>query len=262
VFDPRDWDDDLKQTIAPGLFTAMVVGAQMENALKLYAYARKGMAIPPATWIKATSASEYAEFLLEEYGIDLEDIATELPDWFLEAAVERLVETFAQDYWEEINDHTADSIETIIRGGISDGKSTREVAKAIGEAAPERAGYRAMNAARTETGNALNYGHHTAIQQLEDETGIKMGSEWLSVCGSTSREEHCGADGTVVPLDETFDIGGYEARWPGDELLPPEQRCNCQCTIVSAFAGEELDPDDRQRIQEQAAEDEEEAEDN
>jgi hypothetical protein len=224
-----------------------VVGAQVEHALKLYAASRKGVVLPAQAWQKATSASEYAAMLAAEYGIDLDDIATELPEWLLEAAFERLEETFEEAYWAEINDHTKDAIETILRDGIRDGKSTREVAKSIGEAAPERAGYRAMNAARTETGNALNYGHHAGIRQLQEETGLEMATEWLSVCGSTSREEHCSLDGTTAPLDETFNVGGYEARWPGDELLPPEQRCNCQCTVVSSFVGEELDADDRRR---------------
>jgi uncharacterized protein with gpF-like domain len=225
----------------------MILGASTEQALKLYAAARKGVTLPQVAWEKATSASGYAAYLAAEFGVDLEDIATELPEWLVEAIAGRLQETFAQPYWMEVAVHTRDQIENIVKQGITDGLSSREVAKLIGEAAPDRAGYRAMNAARTETGNALNYGHHASIEQLGEDTGLEMASEWLSVCGSTSREEHCALDGTQAPVDETFNVGGYEARWPGDEMLPPEQRCNCQCTVVSAFVGEELDPDDRRR---------------
>ena len=248
----------MKRTIAPGLVEAMLVGAATEQALKLYAATRKQIKLAVLPSEKATSASEYAQFLAQEYGLDLDDIATELPVWFLEAVQQRLTETFAQPYWTEISEHTKDQIENIVKQGIQSGLSSREVAKLIGETAPDRAGYRAMNAARTETGNALNYGHHAGIEQLQAETGIEMASEWLSVCGSTSREEHCQLDGETATLDETFDVGGYPARWPGDELLPPEQRCNCQCTVLSSFVGEELDPDDR-RPEVEDAEDAEEA---
>ena len=205
----------------------MVVGAATEQALKLYAAIHKGITLPVSPQTKATSASEYALLLAEEFGIDLDDIATELPEWFLQAAYERLSETFEQEYWAGMNDTPKDQIEGALQAGVRDGLSTREVAKLIGEEAPERAGWRATNAARTETGNMLNAGHHAGIEQLQEDTGLKMGTEWLSVCGSTSREEHCALDGTTAPLDETFNVGGYEARWPGDESLPPEQRCNC-----------------------------------
>lgn len=221
---------------------SIVQGAAAENALKHYAIARKaarGESLPHVPLEKATSASDMAEQLADEYGLDFSAMgfATEMPEWLLEATKDRLDETFMEEYWFAVNDVTATEIEYQLAAGIEQGMSMREIASAIGELAPEYAGYRAMNVARTEIGNAMNYGHVAAIEQLNDETGMDFGKEWISVCGATTREDHCNLDGATAPIDGTFQLGDEEARWPGDELLSAGQRINCQCvpsdTLVS-----------------------------
>lgn len=90
------------------------------------------------------------------------------------------------------------------------------------------------------TAGMLNSGHEAAIQETERQTGIPMGKELLSVLGSTTRDTHADADGQVVASDGMFDIGGFEAPYPGHYSLPPQERCGCQCTVISAviFEGE------------------------
>jgi hypothetical protein len=231
--------------IAPTLFQAMIDGAKAETALKLYAVARKqmrGQRIQAVT--KATSASAIVDQLQDDYGVDLSGFATELPAWFLEAAAERLQDTFAKPYWQAVNDHTAANLQSLIFQGIEQGKSIRELAQWIGEAAPERAGYRALNCARTETGNALNFGHVAGIKQLEEETGLPTTKIWLSIHGSTTRDSHAAADQQEVLTEDVFNVGGEQARWPGDENLSAAERCNCQCSVLSGFVIEELAPED------------------
>jgi len=31
-------------------------------------------------------------------------------------------------------------------------------------------------------------------------------------------------------MDELFSVGGFEARYPGDPDLPPDQSIQCRCT--------------------------------
>ena len=79
------------------------------------------------------------------------------------------------------------------------------------------------------TGNtttALNAGHYAGIGNLQDETGIPMGVEWLSIRGNTTRESHAELDGVVVPHGGRFNLGGVMIKYPGDIALPAKDRCN------------------------------------
>ncbi len=178
--------------------------------------------------------------IVEELGLDWSDYPTEPPAWLIEAANESITEAFQQDYWQEIIETTGGDVETRIRRGIEDGLSIRDLAASITEL--NRSGYpkvRATRIARTESTQALSAGHAAGITQTAEETGLPMGLEWLSVFGSTSREDHMQADGQQVPVDGEFDIGGEKARWPGDHRLSAKQRIACQCSLLStAITGE------------------------
>ena len=93
-----------------------------------------------------------------------------------------------------------------------------------------------MTVARTESTDALNAGHNSAIIRTGQDTGIATEKEWLSVMGDTTRRDHASADGQTVSADGNFNVGGYAAPWPGHHSLPPGQRCNCLCTSIAAFA--------------------------
>lgn len=50
---------------------------------------------------------------------------------------------------------------------------------------------------------------------------------WI-VTSSNPRAEHAMMDGETVPFDELFSNG---AKYPGDQVLTPEESCNCQCQV-------------------------------
>lgn len=50
---------------------------------------------------------------------------------------------------------------------------------------------------------------------------------WI-VTSSNPRAEHAMMDGETVPFDEEFSNG---AKYPGDQVLTPEESCNCQCQV-------------------------------
>ena len=88
---------------------------------------------------------------------------------------------------------------------------------------------RATLIARTESTGAYNYG---ALNALVDEgVGCKR---WLATGDSRTRLTHRQADGQVVRVRGTFNVGGVAMRMPGDPSAPPAEVCNCRCTIVQA----------------------------
>lgn len=50
---------------------------------------------------------------------------------------------------------------------------------------------------------------------------------WLTTSGNP-RPSHAALDGTTIPVDGVFAIGG---RWPGDPFQPVEENAGCQCVL-------------------------------
>jgi len=220
-----------------------------------------------------SSATEYWLELLEEGGDDLwaevaslagaEIVAfgTELPTWLKNAAFEAIEDAFEQPYWQQIVETSMGDILTTIKNGIEDGLSIRELAVKIQD---DRGGdypmYRATNTARTEMTNMMSAGHVAGMDAISEETGVEMRPEWLSVYGITSRNSHMALDGqqadaeglfTMVSPGDEPDPGEYRIPWPGFPSLPASLRCNCQCSVLSSFVGEEVDRTDLDAVREE-----------
>lgn len=215
---------------AEGLFAKMAASWHQKR-VSLGAF-RRG---EKKTGEKKTSAEAAAEF----YGIEIPPgMALQMPDWLKDKAKAAIGKSFEGEWWDGIGETTRQGLENFIKLGLEDGWSIRRLSKEIstyfgGDAYPR---YRANNIARTELGNAMNAGHQFAIEQLQDETGLPMGKEWVSVMGPTTRITHADADGEQTDSpDGLFTLAGYEVPYPAHDSLPPEERCNCQCTIISSF---------------------------
>lgn len=188
---------------------------------------------------KPTTAEELAARL----GIEVPPMVdvSKYPPWLLKAAKKAVDETFKQDYWKQVVKTTREDLKQTIEDAIEEGISMRDIADEI--EATHGAEYtkaRAMNVARTESASAMNQGHISAMKQVEDETGIAIKAEWLSVNSVTSREAHMDLDGTLADDDGMFDLNGVRIPYPGHWSLPASDRCNCMCTILAAPVGSEL----------------------
>lgn len=88
----------------------------------------------------------------------------------------------------------------------------------------------------SNTGNALNGARASAMDRLAQEVpGLQMRRTWLSVLGETTRDDHANLDGVPADTDGLWYLGGMRIPWPAHYNLPPSQRCNCQCSILSGF---------------------------
>ena len=65
-----------------------------------------------------------------------------------------------------------------------------------------------------------------AVHQAQD-NGFerKVEKEWVT--GPNSRPTHAAMNGQRVGIDEKFSNG---AKWPGDDVLSPDESCGCNCT--------------------------------
>jgi hypothetical protein len=74
---------------------------------------------------------------------------------------------------------------------------------------------------------AVNAG--TAFAARTDEE--PLGLEWVSMHDDRVRDAHADADGQIVPTSESFTVGGYQMRYPGDPRVPIELWINCRCVV-------------------------------
>ncbi len=196
---------------------------------------------------KSTTASEWlenhpddlAQFeeMLLASGVEGVGILTELPESMKRSILEKLAESFGQDYWDDISVTTAGNAETILKEGLQSGWSIADMAKKLRESlgGTQYARTRAFNIARTESGNALNGARKSVLDDLMADLGpeVPMKPTWLSVLGTTTRDTHANLDG--VPADSTgmWTLSGYKIPYPGHYSLPARERCNCQCSLTA-----------------------------
>ncbi|HTI50349.1 MAG TPA: phage minor head protein, partial [Planctomycetaceae bacterium] len=143
-----------------------------------------------------------------------------------------LVRLVDEGHWKDVNDETRRQLSFVLQEGITDGDTLREMADRVErEMGPEWSGPRALKIARTESTAALNAGHYLGQQELEDE-GLAFGAEWMSIIDKDTRPDHVAADGQQIGVGETFNVGGFPAKYPGDPDLPAQERVNCRCVAV------------------------------
>lgn len=82
--------------------------------------------------------------------------------------------------------------------------------------------------------------------------GVRV--RWTTMHDNSVRETHRATDGQTRMLGDTFDVGGFDLKYPGDPVGPPSVWINCRCILapagrrgrnaVTAAALEEVEPDD------------------
>jgi HK97 family phage portal protein len=96
-------------------------------------------------------------------------------------------------------------------------------AELVDEAFVTFAAGRMLVEAATRTATVGNFARYDAAQQAG------AGSKTWRTNSANPRSSHAGLNGTTVPIGETFPNG---ALWPGDPILPAEERANCACRVT------------------------------
>ncbi len=125
-----------------------------------------------------------------------------------------------------ITDNTKSQLRTILNRGIEEGLGTDEIARIIRDSGNIGGLKRGKVIARTEIIRASNLG---SIEGARN-TNLELQKEWISTRDGRTRETHAILDGQVVGLDKPFNVGGFDADYPGSPNLPAEESINCRCT--------------------------------
>lgn len=120
-----------------------------------------------------------------------------------------------------------DELQRIIGDAYEQGYSVLRTSEQIVELADQFSVAQSRMLARTDLNGIANGGSVIAARMVG--VGFK---QWLTAEDDQVRPTHQDADGQTVPIDDSFDIGGEAAEYPGDPGLSDDEACNCRCTVV------------------------------
>lgn len=158
----------------------------------------------------------------------------------------------------KLNSHK--EIERILEKGLKDGSSIATFTREILDSGIRDEYYKARRVAVTEVLTA----HRAAQQEAFMQSPAVSEKMWRHTgeYRNEPRQNHVDMDGQRVPVGEPFELigadgGTYNPMYPGDPILPPEERINCHC-IEQPVVSEEilgLPLEERQRLQQEAIKD-------
>lgn len=94
---------------------------------------------------------------------------------------------------------------------------------------------KAMRVAATELHRAQEEAAQTARDRAAERVDFR--EVWLATLDQRTRDSHQQMDGKKKNDDGFFKVNGYDARFPGDPILPAAECINCRCTTVVEIPG-------------------------
>lgn len=139
-------------------------------------------------------------------------------------ARENLLRDVPDEIWLEIKGELAK--------GLDAGDSIRDLAKRVSAAFDAIDQGRAETIASNETAAAFGFSRNEAMKAA----GVKY-KKWLhSSIPEVPRPTHLALHGTIIPMDQPFDVGGEPLMYPTDPSGSPGNTINCHCIAVAASA--------------------------
>ena len=136
----------------------------------------------------------------------------------------------------QISNSTMRQINRVVNQGAQEGLGVAAIGKNIRDSLDGAfSRYRANTIARTETHSAASYANHQVNASLNIPNQMKR---WVAVSDARARATHVAANGTEVPLDEDFIVGGVAMSYTGDPRGGAKNVINCRCVTLY------IDPDD------------------
>lgn len=172
----------------------------------------------------------------------------------------------------EVNQTTHDSIISILKKGIAEGKGLNSSANSLVKLLPDFFNMKELerkrklvgdlkspdlfNALQDEIENDISFQYYRARRIARTEmlsangaatlegyrqSRVVVGKEWMCSMDSDSRKWHKEANGQVVPIDEPFLVGGEKLMHPGDSSLGASAKnvIQCRCTMRAKLRYEE-----------------------
>jgi len=139
---------------------------------------------------------------------------------------------------DEVYDLVAGQVATGVNLGESLPKLRDRIDSVLSTTGSERWPNRATVIARTESIGALNAGRFDAFRVLAEDSEDPLEMMWLATDDDRTRATHETAEGQRVPVRTPFVVGGFQLRFPGDPMGPPQEVIQCRCVPLLVAEGE------------------------
>ncbi len=240
-YDPLGGDQGEELKPQRGGTVEMSLAAPTETVKQEEPAAAEVDALLEAIWDREAESVKFTEVMLPDVteamvrGAGLEkrriekQVIEEFPEWT------RALAEWSRVRWDEtIGETTIKGLKETLAEGLAAGDTGPMMAARVRKLFDETYVGRATTIARTEIVSAANAGATMAGKQA----GMEK-KRWIATLDEHTRDDHEAADGQVVGINETFNVGGVSLRYPGDpEATDPSQTINCRCA-VSTISGEE-----------------------
>jgi hypothetical protein len=258
-----DYIEDIEDGVATALTeeTAYII-AEAEKAVDLETFAKEIW--PGVKYKDSLKASlvtifkdQFKKFMPEYVGYYLAKTDKSLKADRLSKRTTAWVESWSEELGQVMQLNSHKEIEKILTTGLEKGSSIAEFTRSILDSGIRDEYYKARRVALTEVLTA----HRAAQQEAFMQSPSVAEKMWrhTGAYRNQPRENHVDMDGARVSKSEAFELIGadgniYNPMYPGDTILPPEERINCHC-IDQPVVNEDilgLTLEERQALQQQA----------
>lgn len=85
--------------------------------------------------------------------------------------------------------------------------------------------------ALTETSFVSGMAEEEAAIYVSRELNVVLEKKWIRYYDERLRNSHHNVTTKYIPIESTFNVGGYNARMPYDKILPLKETMNCRCRL-------------------------------
>lgn len=160
-------------------------------------------------------ATEGALRTLRDVGISSEDFDSERMEAYIRKMAEGKATAFNNVTYRQLKKALDEEIGEDAEGATPEGVFDKAEAD------------RADNAGISFATAVMGFSALEAMNQCAPPSQYRRMKTWVVTSGNP-RPEHAAMDGETVGLDELFSNG---ARFPGDQVLTPDESCGCQCQV-------------------------------
>ena len=205
----------------------------------------------------AIFTERFGEFMPEFIGYYIQQTDKDLELKQVSKKTTEWVKSWSKDLGTIMQLNSHKEIESILERGLKEGSSIQEFTSAILDSGIRDEYHKARRVAVTEVLTA----HRAAQQEAFMQSPAVAEKAWKHTGSyrNDPRKNHMDMDGQRVRVDEPFELKGikggtYRPMYPGDPVLPPEERINCHCISQPVVSAEilGLSLEERQRLQQEA----------